>query len=152
MKCLAVFALCLLAGCRSEQTYVSFKPGTTAPERQTAFRQCKAVADEAMATASTEDLYARDQAILRCLEAEGYLAIKRPICKSELDRSKAYYHPQRDHADQMKCSSGIAMELPATISTPPNRALDCSRQWRVIAQWAPPDHPCRLRQTDNADR
>lgn len=147
-----VVALCLLAGYRSDLTYVSFKLGTTAPERQKAFRQCKAAADEAMAVASNEDLYVRDQAILRCLEAEGYSVIEMPTCKAKSDRSKAYYEPQPRDPDQMKCSSGIAMELPATISTPPKPAIDCSRQWRVIAQWAPPDHPCRLGRSSNADQ
>lgn len=151
MKWLAVFALFLLAGCQTEQTYVSFKPGTTAPDRQKAFRQCKATADEAMAAAAREDLYERDQAILRCLELEGYQAIQRPTCKTQSDRSKAYYQPQPHDPVQMKCSSGIAMELPATVSTPPKLATDCSRQWRVLAQWAPPRHPCRLRQANNAD-
>jgi hypothetical protein len=151
MRWLAVFALFLLAGCQTEQTYVSFKPGTTAPDRQKAFRRCKATADEAMAAATREDLYERDQAILRCLELEGYRAIQRPTCKTQSDRSKAYYQPQPDAPVQMKCSSGIAMELPATVSTPPRLATDCSRQWRVFAQWAPPRHPCRLRQANNAD-
>ena len=152
MRWLVLVALCLLAGCRSELTYVSFKPGTTAPDRQKAFRQCKASADKAMAVASNEELYMRDQAILRCLEAEGYSAIERPACKAKSDRSKAYYEPQPHDPDQMKCSSGIAMELPATISTPPKLATDCSRQWIVISQWAPPDHPCRLGQTSNGDQ
>jgi hypothetical protein len=120
MRWLAVFALFLLAGCQTEQTYVSFKPGTTAPDRQKAFRQCKATADEAMAAAAREDLYERDQGIMRCLEWEGYRAIQRPNCKTQSDRSKAYYQPQPDDPVQMKCSSGIAMELPATVSTPPN--------------------------------
>jgi hypothetical protein len=152
MRWLAVSALFLLAGCQTEQTYVSFKPGTTAPDRQKAFRQCKAVADERMAAALNENLYMRDQAILRCLEREGYTVIERPACKTQSDRSKAYYQPQPDDPDQMSCSSGIAMELPATISTPSKPATDCSRQWRIFAQWAPPDHPCRSRRTNNASQ
>lgn len=146
------FALFLLAGCQTEQTYVSFKPGTTAPDRQKAFRQCKAAADEAMTAAGREDLYERDQAILRCLELDGYRAIQRPTCKTQSSRSKAYYQPQPDDPDQMKCSSGIAMELPATVSTPPNRPVDCSWQWPVFAQWAPPDHPCRSQRTETSDQ
>jgi hypothetical protein len=152
MRWLTVLALFLLTGCQTEQTYVSFKPGTTAPDRQKAFRQCKTVADEAMAAASNEDLYVRDQAILRCLEGEGYKVIQRPTCKTQSARSKAYYQPQPDDPDQMKCFSGIAMELPATVSTPPKPITDCSRQWRVFAQWAPPDHPCRLGLTKNVDQ
>jgi hypothetical protein len=102
--------------------------------------------------AANEDLYVRDQAILRCLEGEGYTVIAKPACKTQSDRSKAYYQPQPDGPDQMSCSSGIAMEVPATISTPPKPATDCSRQWRIFAQWAPPDHPCRSRRTNNASQ
>lgn len=136
---LSLLSLLVLGACQTGTTYVSFKPGSTAGERQEAFRRCKAVAD----TTGQQDLYLRDRVIMACLEADGYQALDRPTCRNKEDRRRAYYDPQPDDPDQMKCSSGIAMELPAIFSTPPKPASDCSSHWYVIAQWAPPDHPCR---------